>query len=171
MTREFTNGCPQRLPACNFLSQYYFYNISYKSIAGFLFKLSQSSRRRKPEVALVFAFDRCVHNKPLTLVDDRARIKNTLTEMIKDVDSRPGVEKFRRSGFPWAFTTPCHPRPGRAALLSAQDWVSGFSSIRFCSWVLFTGWGSWPHAQPSSFIRAWDRQGTGLSHPQAELKW
>ena len=27
MTREFTNGYPQRLPACYFLSQYYFYNI------------------------------------------------------------------------------------------------------------------------------------------------
>ena len=27
MTREFTNGHPQRLPACNFLLQYYFYNI------------------------------------------------------------------------------------------------------------------------------------------------
>ena len=34
----------------------------------------------------------------------------------------------------------------------------------------FTGWGSWPHAQPSSFIRAWDRQGTSISHPQAELQ-
>ena len=27
ITRKFTNGHPQRLPACNFLSQYYFYNI------------------------------------------------------------------------------------------------------------------------------------------------
>ena len=56
-----------------------------------------------------------------------------------DVDSRPGFEKFRRSGFPRAFTTPCHPRPGRVALPSAQDWGSGFSSVCFCSWVLFYG--------------------------------
>ena len=27
MTREFTNGHPQRLPACNFLLQYCFYSI------------------------------------------------------------------------------------------------------------------------------------------------
>ena len=27
MTRKFNNGYPQRLPAYNFLSQYYFYNI------------------------------------------------------------------------------------------------------------------------------------------------
>ena len=27
MTREVTNEHPQGLPACNFLSQYYFYNI------------------------------------------------------------------------------------------------------------------------------------------------
>ena len=33
----------------------------------------------------------------------------------------------------------------------------------------FTGWGSRPHVQPSSCIRAWDRQGTGISHRQAEL--
>ena len=27
MTRTFSNGHPKVLPACNFLSQYYFYNI------------------------------------------------------------------------------------------------------------------------------------------------
>ena len=54
LTREFTNGHPQRLPACNFLSlkQYYVYNIFYKSLAGFLFKILQSPRWRKPKVAL-----------------------------------------------------------------------------------------------------------------------
>ena len=35
MTRELTNGHPQRRPACNFLSQYYFYNI-FLRLAGFL---------------------------------------------------------------------------------------------------------------------------------------
>ena len=56
-TREFTNGHPQRLPACIFLSQYYFYNIflqNKKSLAGFLFKFLQSLWQRKPEVALDF---------------------------------------------------------------------------------------------------------------------
>ena len=28
MTRKFTDGRPQRLSVCKFLSQYYFYNIS-----------------------------------------------------------------------------------------------------------------------------------------------
>ena len=35
MTSEFTNGHPQRLPACNFLSQYYFYNIFLQKSHGF----------------------------------------------------------------------------------------------------------------------------------------
>ena len=47
MTRQFTNGHPQRLPACNFLSQYLFYNI-------FLLKYYRFSLR------WIFAFDRCV---------------------------------------------------------------------------------------------------------------
>ena len=38
-----------------------FITFSYRSLAGFLFKLLRSSRRRKPEVAWIFAFDRCVH--------------------------------------------------------------------------------------------------------------
>ena len=33
MTCEFTHGHPQRLPACNFLSQYYFITFSYKRLA------------------------------------------------------------------------------------------------------------------------------------------
>ena len=35
MTKEFTNGHPQRLPACNFLSQYYFYNIFLQNLDRF----------------------------------------------------------------------------------------------------------------------------------------
>ena len=39
MTREFTNGHPQRLPACNFLSQYYFYNIFLQKSRRFSFQI------------------------------------------------------------------------------------------------------------------------------------
>ena len=46
MTRKFTNGHPQRLPAFNFFSQYYFYNI-------FFFTKVLKWR-------WFFAFDRCV---------------------------------------------------------------------------------------------------------------
>ena len=35
MTRESTNGHPQRLPACNSLPQRCFITFSYKSLAGF----------------------------------------------------------------------------------------------------------------------------------------
>ena len=35
MTREFTNGRPLRLPAFNFLSQYYFYYISLQKYCRF----------------------------------------------------------------------------------------------------------------------------------------
>ena len=50
MTREVTNEHPQGLPAHSTT----FITFSYKSLTGFLFKLSQSSRRWKPEVALEF---------------------------------------------------------------------------------------------------------------------
>ena len=46
-----------------------FITFSYRSLPGFLFKLLQSSRRRRPEVALDFAFDRCVHNPIESAVD------------------------------------------------------------------------------------------------------
>ena len=39
MTREFTNGHPQRLPACNFLSQYYFYNLFLQKSRKFSFEI------------------------------------------------------------------------------------------------------------------------------------
>ena len=35
MTREFTNGPPQRLPAYNFLSQYYFYTLFLEKFCRF----------------------------------------------------------------------------------------------------------------------------------------
>ena len=56
MTEEFSNGHSQRLSACNFLSliSTTFIIFSNKSLAGFLFKLLQSSRRQKPEMALDF---------------------------------------------------------------------------------------------------------------------
>ena len=41
--------------SCNFLSQCSFYKIFRKSLAGFLFKLTRSSKRRKPQVALDFS--------------------------------------------------------------------------------------------------------------------
>ena len=39
MTREFTNGHHQRLPACNFLPQYYFYNIFLQKSRRFSFQI------------------------------------------------------------------------------------------------------------------------------------
>ena len=39
MTWEFTNGHPQRLPVCNFLSQYYFYNIFLQKSRRFSFQI------------------------------------------------------------------------------------------------------------------------------------
>ena len=48
-----------------------FITFSYRSLAGFLFKLLRSSRRRKPEVAWIFAFDRCVSRRSPT----RAKLK------------------------------------------------------------------------------------------------
>ena len=39
MTRDFTNGHPQRLQACNFLSQYYFYNIFLQKSCRFSFQI------------------------------------------------------------------------------------------------------------------------------------
>ena len=39
MTREFTNAHPQKLPACNFLSQYYFYNIFWQKSPRFSFQI------------------------------------------------------------------------------------------------------------------------------------
>jgi len=52
-----------------------------------------------------------------------------------------------------------------------QGWeLMIFCCRLFCSWGLFMGWGSWPHAQPSSFlIRAWDRQ--RQSPEVTEVKW
>ena len=42
MTRKFTNGHPQRLPACNFFFQYYFFiTFFYKSLVSFLFKFAK----------------------------------------------------------------------------------------------------------------------------------
>ena len=38
MTKEFTNGHPQRIPACNFLSQYYFFNIFLQKSRRFSFQ-------------------------------------------------------------------------------------------------------------------------------------
>ena len=54
MTREFTNKLPQRLPACNFLSQYYFYNISLQKSC--IFSLQTLAKFEAP----FFSFDRCV---------------------------------------------------------------------------------------------------------------
>ena len=65
MTRTFSDRHPKVLPACNFLSQYYFITFSYRSLAGFLFKLLRSSMRLKPEVALDFCvWPLCAHSKP-----------------------------------------------------------------------------------------------------------
>ena len=54
MTRTFSDGHPKVLPACNFLSQYYFYNIFLQKSCRFSLQTLRSSRRRKPEVALDF---------------------------------------------------------------------------------------------------------------------
>ena len=53
MTRTFSDGHPKVLPACSFLSQYYFYNIFLQKSCRFSLQ-TRSSRRRKPEVALDF---------------------------------------------------------------------------------------------------------------------
>ena len=39
MTWEFTSGHPQRLPVCNFLSQYYFYNVFIQKSRRFCFQI------------------------------------------------------------------------------------------------------------------------------------
>ena len=39
MTRTFTNGHPQRLPACNLLSQYYFDDIFLQQSCRFSFQI------------------------------------------------------------------------------------------------------------------------------------
>ena len=54
MTGEFSNGHPQRLSACNFLSHCYFYNVFIQRSRSLFFKLLQSSRRRRRKVALDF---------------------------------------------------------------------------------------------------------------------
>ena len=52
---------PSTLLAFTFVTKCYFYNVyfSYKSLTHFRFKLLQSSRQRKQEVALDLAFDLC----------------------------------------------------------------------------------------------------------------
>ena len=54
MTREFTNGYPQRLPACNFLSQCYFYDIFAQKSCRFSLQTLTKFEAAKPEVTLDF---------------------------------------------------------------------------------------------------------------------
>ena len=54
MTRTFSDGHPKVLPACNFLSQYYFYNIFL------VLQVFSSNSYEKRKWRWIFAFDRCV---------------------------------------------------------------------------------------------------------------
>ena len=58
MRWKFDNCYPLSFPARTFFHSAIFITFSYKSLAHFRFELLQSSRQRKPEMALDFAFDR-----------------------------------------------------------------------------------------------------------------
>ena len=56
LTRTFSDGHPKVLPACNFLSQYYFYNIFLQKSCRFSLQTLTKYRKWR----WIFAFDRCV---------------------------------------------------------------------------------------------------------------
>ena len=58
MTRTFSDGHPKVLPACNFLSQYYFYNIFLLKVFSSNSYEVRGGENRKWR--WIFAFDRCV---------------------------------------------------------------------------------------------------------------
>ena len=61
MTRTFSDGHPKALPACNFLSQYYFYNIFLQNSCRFsLQTLTKFEAAKTGKWRWIFAFDRCV---------------------------------------------------------------------------------------------------------------
>ena len=61
MTRTFSDGHPKVLPACNFLSQYYFYNIFTTEVLQVFSSNSYEVRGgENRKWRWIFAFDRCV---------------------------------------------------------------------------------------------------------------
>ena len=84
-----------------------------------------------------------------------------------DVSNCPGWEKILHC----SFHSVCHTQSLWAAFLSQNTswWIHSRWTVSVAVTV-FTGCGYWPHAQPSSFTRAWDQQGTGLNRFPGGLK-
>jgi len=74
---KFDNCYPLRFPAATFLTE-----PSYKSLTDFRFQLLQSTRQRKPEVALDFAFDRCELFRAFSLYKRNFSIKHAWDQKV-----------------------------------------------------------------------------------------
>ena len=81
MTRTFSDGHPKVLPACNFLSQYYFYNIFLQKSCRFSLQTLTKFEAAKTGSGVGFLLDRCVAQQwvggspPLTEEPENSRLE------------------------------------------------------------------------------------------------
>ena len=91
MTRTFTDGHPKVLPACNFLSQYYFYNIFLQKSCRFSLQTLTKFEAAKTGSGVGFlrltaVWSGCCLANPLTKIADsvnrqKVRKESCLTQV------------------------------------------------------------------------------------------
>ena len=84
-----------------------FITFSNKSLAHFRFKLLQSSKQRKPEVALYFAFDHCEGN---------------VNRGLSVLEVGRGLVSLNRQEGSWALGTRVFKQPSHDKLLANSCW-------------------------------------------------